>query len=556
MKVTKENWRNFRLVVSLLALAGAVSSFMACENPSQFGNSAPDAARSLSLLKGAKADPIVIDNERDLASIGTSPDFPANGDYILDADLELDDWTPICSPSNAFTGTFDGNGHTITVTGFSDDALEGTNPIGIFSQIGNGSSGGSVSNLTVNITASAFNTAAINVGGVAGKALGASGALVSFNNITVSGMLNATYNGSDIYSGFQIGGIVGRVELATISQSQSSTLVTGYGEAYNTSAGGIAGYVLQTSITNSNATGGVNLSAETAVSGSDFWQIYAGGLAGYQGVQSTISECFATGNVTLTAAVIAEAPYPYAGGLLGYNYGYNNFVDPPSRGSTVSKSYATGNVRAIAQSGTGGIPTAGGLVGYNSVSGSTIEDSYATGDVFAETEGQYSWAGGLCGANAQDALIQRCYATGRVAATAGIMELPYPQPDIDTGASAGGLAGYNFNYKTPGTTQILNSVALNPRVDGTATSPTPINVYRFLGHDGTTYGPGGFALDYANVDMILTPSHPTYNPVLDGSDCAAQPPDTFYSGTLLWDFTNVWVKETTDAYPVLKWQRL
>lgn len=65
----------------------------------------------------------VLTTEDDLQAIGKQ--YPLSGNYILDNDITLsDEWTPIGSPDEPFTGIFDGNGYIIdnlTVTKKTDD---------------------------------------------------------------------------------------------------------------------------------------------------------------------------------------------------------------------------------------------------------------------------------------------------------------------------------------------------------------------------------------------------------------------------------------------------
>lgn len=65
----------------------------------------------------------VLTTEEDLQAIGKQ--YPLSGNYILDNDITLsDEWTPIGSPDEPFTGIFDGNGYIIdnlTVTKKTDD---------------------------------------------------------------------------------------------------------------------------------------------------------------------------------------------------------------------------------------------------------------------------------------------------------------------------------------------------------------------------------------------------------------------------------------------------
>ena len=65
----------------------------------------------------------VLTTEEDLQAIGKQ--YPLSGNYILDNDITLsDEWTPIGSPDEPFTGIFDGNGciiDNLTVTKKTDD---------------------------------------------------------------------------------------------------------------------------------------------------------------------------------------------------------------------------------------------------------------------------------------------------------------------------------------------------------------------------------------------------------------------------------------------------
>jgi hypothetical protein len=341
------------------------------------------------------------------------------------------------------------------------------------------------------------------------------------------------------------GGIVGQAIGITVKNAKNSGGITGDSQGYNTSAGGIAGYITQSTITASHSTGVIELSANSTDLVNNLWMIYAGGLVGYSSNASLISLSSASG------AVSATSPYPYAGGLLGYNYGYNDFIDPPGNGSVVSRSFATGNVSATAQIGSNGLPYSGGLTGYSSVNGSRIENSYATGDVSASTEGKYSWAGGLIGSNAQNSVVSKCYAIGTVSVTAGTGNLPYSQPGIDPGTTGGGIAG--TNYYTAGTL-IEHSAALNKVIAGRATSPTPYLLHRVVGYLGATGYEGSLLDNIANEGMTISPTPvPPINPgpnTVDGADAAAQPSVLDFIA-LTWDFTNIWAMGE-NGYPALQ----
>ncbi len=82
------------------------------------------AALALIFLLGsasaANADPAIpISNANELAKIGTDPQYPLDGDYVLSGNISLDaSWNPI-APDSAmpFSGTLNGMGYTITLDG-------------------------------------------------------------------------------------------------------------------------------------------------------------------------------------------------------------------------------------------------------------------------------------------------------------------------------------------------------------------------------------------------------------------------------------------------------
>jgi hypothetical protein len=384
----------------------------------------------------------------------------------------------------------------------------------------------------------------LNVGGAAGHADAS-----QFSAIYTRGDINANSGRAPVY----VGGVVGYAKGSTIEDSHTGVTIIGSGNGYNSSAGGIAGYIVASRVTDSDSGYGVQLSGNSQTFGwNDSWQVYAGGLVGYAGgsdyAPSVIDHSYATGSVS------ANSPFPYAGGLVGYLYGYNDFTNPAKNGSTVSRSYATGDVTAVSQVDPnktfGDVPYAGGLVGYSSVKGSTIVDSYATGDATATTQGEFAWAGGIVGGNANDALVLRTYATGNVtSSTDGLPPLYAPQYAPD-GPAAGGIAG--FNYYTA-RTLVSDSAALNGTVDGSNSSSQDV-VHRIVGSLGDKTGHDGtLNNNYANLNMVVadywTP-HPGPN-YEDGVDVPSMPPpQSLYTNDLGWDFINTW--QMTGTYPTLR----
>ncbi len=72
----------------------------------------------LSSASAANAAPAIpISNANELAKIGTDPQYPLDGDYVLSGNISLDaTWIPIAPDSTMpFSGTLNGMGHSITV---------------------------------------------------------------------------------------------------------------------------------------------------------------------------------------------------------------------------------------------------------------------------------------------------------------------------------------------------------------------------------------------------------------------------------------------------------
>nr|WP_303648719.1 PKD domain-containing protein [Haloarchaeobius litoreus] len=246
-------------------------------------------------------------------------------DYVLTGDIDAgptagwnggSGFEPLGDSDTGFTGTFDGDGYTIS--GLTIDR-PGTEDVGLFGYVG---SAGTIANVTLE-------------GNVTGQLR--VGQLVGLNDGTIeasaaTGLTNGYRN---------VGGLVGRSDGA-IRRSAA----TGQRTSETKAAGGLVGQSFGT-IDRSYATGDVD--ADTL----------AGGLVGHN--EGTIADSYATGTVT--------AGYT-AGGLVGKNTG----ADPSGIGlGTVRRSYATGTVTA-----TEGDAEAGGLAGRNERpdGDGTIENSY------------------------------------------------------------------------------------------------------------------------------------------------------------------------------------
>ena len=117
--------------------------------------------------------------------------------YLADDIMLSGNWDPISDveyPTDAFAGTFDGNGHTIS-------GLNGSN--GLFGFV----NGATIKNLKVEGTISGSTT---GIGGIVGKTQGP----VTIDNCVFSGKISASYTETTKANG--IGGIVGRVNNGTL----------------------------------------------------------------------------------------------------------------------------------------------------------------------------------------------------------------------------------------------------------------------------------------------------------------------------------------------------
>lgn len=313
-----------------------------------------------------------------------------DGKYALINDINLSNktWTPIGTESNHFTGTFEGNGFTISNISYrSDISYANTGHAGLF-----GYSEGIIRNLHIT---------GLNINSKSTSKYNYVGGIIAWNEGSV---INCTVRGNIIFT--------------TNYGLQGYTYVGGIAGT-NRSDGRILDCNVTADITGSDSTSGYNV----------YSYIYAGGLVGYHYSSGSIQKCFTTGNVTCSARSTG-----YAGGLVGYH---------DSSGS-IQNCYATGNITcSVTGKGSERVNVhaqAGGLVG---LSRGTIQNCYATGNVtssatFTPAEGTYasgcaeSTAGGLVGIGAT---IQNCYATGNVSSNISSNEA------YGSFQFAGGLAG-------------------------------------------------------------------------------------------------------------------
>ena len=280
-------------------------------------------------------------------------------DITLTGNITLTgEWTPIgTSISNAYTGTFDGGGHTITgLTVTTSDQYAG-----LFGRIG---SGGKVKNVTLKDVKIESNNGMGNVGGVAGWSYG------NIENCSVSGSVS----GNSI-----AGGVVGAQWGGFLTGCSSSATVKGV-----TYAGGIAGYTNNgATLTACYATGDVTLVSNGSVT------YYAGGVVGNNGSSSTLKACYAWGSVTGSGSGTV-----YVGGVTGSNDLGTLTACYHAKGTASGPGGATGGVagRNFKDSMFGGGIITACYWGDNGQEQGIGEDQVGTGETTKVTDGNWSGA--------------------------------------------------------------------------------------------------------------------------------------------------------------------
>ena len=208
----------------------------------------------------------------------------------LDKNIDLTgkDWTPIGTDyDNAYTGTFDGGGHTITgLTVTTNDQYAG-----LFGYLGKFGKFCTVKNVVMDGIQITCNHRLGYAGGVAGYSRG------TIENCSVSGSVSSTVS---------VGGVVGAQRDGSITGCSSSATVKG-----TINVGGVAGQtIFGATLTACYTTGNVIIEIDRTQN------ISGGGLVGFNDGISLLS-CYATGNVTSTGS---STGYVHIGGFLGDNY--------------------------------------------------------------------------------------------------------------------------------------------------------------------------------------------------------------------------------------------
>lgn len=259
-------------------------------------------------------------------------------DILLPEETE---WIPVGEAyGSAFSGTFDGQNHTITGLYIRDTEYDG---MGLFGHC----SDAVIQNVhlkDVDIAATDLHT-----GGICGHFSGG-----TISGCTVSGMISGNTR--------QMGGIVGYL-FGTITGCSNAASIIGDGSQY----AGIAGMAFKSKITECSNSGNIDNnssgtvidpSASTSIGASKFG---AGGICGYIDSGTVISNCSNTGAINgLTMT----------GGIAGH-MNYN--------GTSISNCYNTGTVNG------NGASNSGAICGSSYDEENTVSNCYYNSDTYSGT---------------------------------------------------------------------------------------------------------------------------------------------------------------------------
>jgi len=325
-----------------------------------------DEVETVDIIKISSADELIT-----FAKRVNGGETSLNAELTKGIDMSTEtNYTPIGTSDKPYSGTFDGNGKTVTLNISSK-----SNDVGLFGYI----NGATIQNVGVagEIEAKQY------VGGIVANASGNSTIENCWNKATITA------------SNYHAGGIVGIIDSGNviIENCYNNGSVTSKGIV-----GGIAGYNLSgsSSITNCYNTGTIKASSED----------HAGGITSHN--YGTITNCYNTGTVTANTS--------NAGGIASINYGsikncYNTetVTANSDAGGIVGTNYASVtncyNTEAVTASS-----SAGGIAGDNSFA--SIINCYNTGAVTASSS-----AGGIAGSNNNNGSITNCYNTGTIKAS-------------------------------------------------------------------------------------------------------------------------------------------
>lgn len=347
---------------------------------------------------GSAEDPYIIENAEHLKYITGNPSSMLDKHFLLAADITIADgveWKPIGTSTEAFTGSFNGNGHVIKGV-LTPPTNSSTNSY--FGFFGN-TKGATISNLTIqaDIAESPYIT-----GSIVGSAYN-----TTISNCHYKG--NITYTTTDYMGTRYMGGIAGKLEKESIAMNCSAQgcLASDGNEITNAwHTGGIVGHLTE----GSTVAGCINymeIKNQTTFKQNIYTGGIVGGMLGTTTTPSTIKECrnygkitggeiSATNYITSTGGIIGYANYCtiidvtneaeitvpatkgkcYTGGIIGYQ----------NQNCSLLRALNKGNVNGYAANGKYESHT-GGLTGCLRAATCTIHQSRNEGNVSVTTPG-------------------------------------------------------------------------------------------------------------------------------------------------------------------------
>ena len=296
------------------------------------------------------ANDYVVEGETSFVSVSSAEEFVkfaeelANGNeeykdvnLMLGGDIDLADftrtrsvasnWTPIGTPENPFTGTFNGNGYTIkNLKLVESEAKEGKVHTGFFGYAKNATiKNVTFENVYINIPCLDIDHSQGHIGAVAGSLEGTS----TIENVTVKGDIKVyatqTANGASRVAVVAGGNAYGDVTMRNVHviANEGSYLIA------NNNTGALAGQ-LQGKCVFENCSSNIDVTVN---------KFFAGGLIGIAAGDSKFTNCETTGNVAVVAGREGRANDQYrVGGIAG------GWADGPTKVCTLEDCSYTGTI--------------------------------------------------------------------------------------------------------------------------------------------------------------------------------------------------------------------
>ncbi|WP_176525799.1 InlB B-repeat-containing protein [Bacillus sp. AFS001701] len=349
----------------------------------------------------------------------------------LDA-TELENWKPVGSLSTPFSGTFDGNGYTISnlhVNVASDQPVYA----GLF---------GYAKNATIkNVTMENSEILANNTSFDSNTSVAYAGSLIGFGyNVTITNCVTSGNVTADANFKGYAGGFVGFIDsdynkVSTISSGENHSIVSG-----KTDAGGFVGG------TYSGVLKDVKNSADIISSESR----YNGGIVGEMSQNATIENTINEGNITYST---------YGGGIVAY-----------ATNGRITKSHNNGKIEGKSISTDGG-----GIIG----SGSSLflQGNENHGSISSVANGND--IGGIAGSIMGQSTILQSFNTGEIKGPTGLY----------TYGRAGGIVGYDYSSlvaQTYNTAPVMDRTAGG--IAGSSSSGTIQDSFNLGNITGSTIG--------------------------------------------------------------------